>query len=113
MAFQISIIDLDIDSELTNTNYLKYSLLETIGNGTTTTIASGNFQNFTDNTLVLKQMTKITTFDVAYTYEFRIWLEDNGCTLEQINDPNDSCTDQNDLMGKSFKGKIKVSTIAK
>lgn len=113
VAYQISLVDLEIDSALTSTTDLKWSLLETIGTGSTTTIASGNFKDVTSESLVLKTMATISTFDVTYAYEFRIWLEDNGCTLEQINDPDDSCTNQNDLMGKSLTGKIKVSTMAR
>jgi len=113
VAYQIEIANLSIDSDLTEGTDLKYSLLETIGNGATTTIASGSFQGVTNGPFILKPMTEITTFDVTYAYELRIWLEDNGCTIEQINDPNDSCTNQNDLMGKSLTGKIKISTIAR
>lgn len=100
VAFQISLVDLEIDSALTSVTDLKYSLLETIGTGSTTTIASGNFNNFTDDTLVLKAMTKITTFDVEYSYEFRLWLEETG-------------GDQNNLMGKSITGRIKVSSVVR
>lgn len=100
VAFQISLVDLEIDSALTSVTDLKYSLLETIGTGSTTTIASGNFKNFTDDTLVLKAMTKINTFDVEYSYEFRLWLEETG-------------GDQNNLMGKSITGRIKVSSVVR
>lgn len=100
VAFQISLVDLNIDSALTSVSDLKYSLLEKIGTGSTTTIASGNFNNFTDDTLVLKAMTKITTFDVTYSYEFRLWLEE-------------TTQDQNDLMGKNISGRIKVSSMVR
>ena len=46
VAYQISLVELRIDSELTETEDLKYSLIEKIGNGTATTIASGNFYGF-------------------------------------------------------------------
>lgn len=100
VAFQISLVDLNIDSVLTNSNALKWSLLEKIGTGTQTQIASGNFYNFTDTSLVLKEMTEIETLGVTYSYEFRLWLEDSG-------------GDQNSLMGKSVSGKIKISSIAR
>ena len=108
VAFQIELINLIIDSSLTSTSDLKYSLLEKIGNRSTTTIASGNFKDFKKNGLILKSMTNVATYDVTYAYEFRLWLEDNGCTIEQIN--NNECNSQNDLMGKSITGRIKVST---
>lgn len=113
VAYKIEIVDLIIDSALTTGTDLKYSLLETIGEGATNTIKTGNFYNVTTNTLTIKEATKITQFDTTYNYELRIWLEDNGCTVEQINDPNDSCTSQNGLMGKSLSGKIKISTMVK
>lgn len=97
VAFQISLIDLVIDKELTEVKDLKYSLLETIGDGSTTTIASGNFKDFSDDTLVLKPMSQVSTFDVTYSYEFRIWLEETGAN-------------QNNLMGKVLAGKIEVSS---
>jgi len=97
VAFQIELINLKIDSALTSTTDLKYSLLEKVGTGTQTTIASGNFNGFTGNTLTLKPMTAVTTLGVTYSYEFRLWLEESG-------------GDQNSLMGKKLSGKIKVTT---
>ena len=108
VAFQIELINIIIDSELTSTKDLKYSLLEKIGDGSTTTISSGNFKDFKKNNIILKSMTAISTFDVNYYYEFRLWLEDNGCTIEQIN--RNECSSQNNMMGKKITGRIKVST---
>lgn len=108
VAYQISLIDIKIDSELTEVDTLRYQLLETI-NGVTTTVKDGNFEHFTDGSLILKNMTEITEFDTTYSYEFRIWLADNGCTLEQVSEG--VCQNQNDLMGKKITGKIKVSTV--
>ena len=99
VAYQIYIDNLKIDSSLTEVSSLKYSLLETI-NGVTTEVASGNFMGVTSNNIVLKEMTTITTFDVTYSYEFRLWLEETG-------------GDQNALMGKKLSGKIKISTAVK
>lgn len=100
VAYQISLVDLSVDSKLTETEDLKYSLIEKIGDGTATTIASGNFYGFNSNTLTLKSMTKITTLDTTYSYEFRIWLQESG-------------GNQNDLMGQKVSGKIKISTALK
>ena len=111
VAYQIELVNLKIDAELTSTSDLKWSLLETIGNGSATTIASGNFLNFADKSLVLKNTTTIDNLDVTRSYEFRIWLEDNGCTIEQIN--SGVCSSQNNLMGKTVKGIINVSTLAR
>lgn len=97
VAYQISLVNLNIDSALTNNTFLKWSLLETIGNGSPVTIASGNFKGVTGDTMVLKNMSEIETFDTTYSYEFRLWLEESG-------------GDQNSLMGKSLSGKIKVLT---
>lgn len=97
VAFQISLVDLNIDSALANSTYFKWSLLETVGDGTAVTVANGNFKNIKENTLVLKQMTKVENLGVTYSYEFRLWLEDSGNT-------------QNGFMGKSVTGRIKIST---
>ncbi len=99
VAYQISLENLKIDSALTSVDSLKYALLETV-NGTTSTVASGSFSGVTSSSLILKNMTTITTFDVTYSYEFRLWLEENN-------------ENQNALMGKSLSGKIKVSTAIK
>lgn len=113
VAFQIALIDILIDDELVNP-YFKYSLLETY-NGTTTTIATGDFMNLGEsengNAILLKNMTKVNTLGITYSYEFRVWLEDNGCTLSQINEG--VCQNQNDLMGKNFSARIRVSTAAR
>ena len=90
--------------------YFKYSLIETV-NGSTTTVASGNFQDVNSSSFILKSMTKVNTLGVTYSYEFRLWLEDNGCTLSQIN--AGTCENQNELMNKSFRGRIRVSTAAR
>lgn len=96
VAVQIALINLDIDSELTAGDDLKYSLIETAGSGTATEISSGSFYNITDDTLIIKSMSAIT-IGTTYSYEFRIWLEETG-------------EDQNSMMGKKITGKIKVST---
>ena len=100
IAFQISIINLNIAPELTVVTDLKYSLIQTIGSETPTTVASGNFKDVSEDTLVLMPMTKITNYGTTYYYEFRLWLEESG-------------GDQNNLMGKSLTGKIKVTTAHK
>lgn len=98
VAIQISIVNLKIDSALTSVSSLKYSLLQTV-DGTTTTVASGNFSNVTDSKLVLMDSTSIASSNLGktYSYEFRLWLEEDN-------------TDQNALMGKQLSGNIKVST---
>lgn len=110
VAFQISLIDIKIDPVFTTTTDLKYSLIEKIGDGTANEITSGNFSGFTGDNIILKEMTAVTSasLDVTHSYEFRLWLQDNRCTLEQV--MNEECDDQNDLMGKTISGKIKVST---
>jgi len=97
VAFQIDLTEINIDKELTMTRDLKWQLFETIGTGTKNKIAEGEFFNANGQSLVLKSMTKITTFDITYSYEFRIWLQESG-------------GNQNNLMGKSLSGKIIVSS---
>ena len=52
------------------------------------------------HTVVHGVMEEVETLGVTYSYEFRIWLEDNG-------------TDQNIEQGKTFNGKIVVNAINK
>lgn len=97
VAFQISLIDLKIDSALTSVNSLKYSLLQTV-DGTTTTIKSGNFSGVTADSLILATTTvPSANLGKTYSYEFRLWLEEDN-------------SNQNALMGKKLNGYIKVNT---
>ena len=97
VGFQITLINLNIDPELTTNTDLKYSLIEKIGNGSPVEVASGNFMGVTEDSLVIKPMAEISSFGVTHSYEFRIWLEETGAN-------------QNTMMGKKVTGKIKVST---
>lgn len=99
VAFQIDLINLSIDSALTGTTDLKYSLLEKVGTGSQTVIKSGNFKGVTGTTISLKAMTAATV-GTTYSYEFRLWLEETG-------------SNQNSLMGKKISGKFKVSTVVR
>lgn len=97
VAFQISLINLNIDSALTSVSSLKYSLLQTV-DGTTTTINSGNFSGVTANSLILATTTvPESNLGKTYSYEFRLWLEEDN-------------SNQNALMGKRLEGYIKVNT---
>lgn len=97
VAFQISLIDLKIDSALTGVSSLKYSLLQTV-DGTTTTIKSGNFSRVTADSLILVTTTvPSANLGKTYSYEFRLWLEEDN-------------SNQNALMGKKLEGYIKVNT---
>ncbi len=97
VAFQISLIDLKIDSALTGVSSLKYSLLQTV-DGTTTTIKSGNFSGVTADSLILSTITAPEAkLGKTYSYEFRLWLEEDN-------------SNQNALMGKKLEGYIKVNT---
>lgn len=97
VAFQISLIDLKIDSALTSVSSLKYSLLQTV-DGTTTTIKSGNFSGVTADSLILATTTvPSANLGKTYSYEFRLWLEEDN-------------SNQNALMGKKLEGYIKVNT---
>ena len=97
VAFQISLIDLKIDSALTGVSSLKYSLLQTV-DGTTTKIKSGNFSGVTADSLILSTITvPEANLGKTYSYEFRLWLEEDN-------------SNQNALMGKKLEGYIKVNT---
>lgn len=112
IAYQITLSDIKIDEKLAVKD-LKYSLIETKNNNSTT-ITSGNFENFKGDTIILKEMKTIEELDVTYSYEFRIWLEEPYCTLEDVNNGlYDKCSNQNELMGKKLTGKINVSSAFK
>ena len=97
VAFQISLIDLKIDSALTGVSSLKYSLLQTV-DGTTTTIKSGNFSGVTADSLILVTTTvQSENLGKNYSYEFRLWLEEDN-------------SNQNNLKSKKLEGYIKVNT---
>lgn len=98
VAVQISLDDLSIDSALTSITDLKYSLLQTV-DGTTTTIASGNFNGITSKSMILKPSYALTS-GKTYSYEFRLWLHETNAN-------------QNSLMGKKINGVIKVSSAMK
>lgn len=97
VAFQISLVNLKIDSALTSVSSLKYSLLQTV-DGTTTTIKSGNFSGVTADSLILTTTTvPSANLGKTYSYEFRLWLQEDN-------------SNQNALMGKKLNGYIKVNT---
>lgn len=98
VAIQIDLTELEIDSVLTNTTDLKYSLVETVGS-VSKVIVTGNFNGVTNPTLNLKPMTKISVGS-TYSYEFRLWLQETGAN-------------QNSLMGAYIGGIIKVSTLVR
>lgn len=112
IAYQISLVDIQIDELLTENDYLKYSLIE---KGNPQPIKSGNFKNFTGDSLVLKEMTTVNgEQDTTYNYEFRLWLEETSCTLEEFeNGEYNKCSDQSTLMNKNISGRIKVSSALK
>jgi len=97
VGYQISLVNLKIDKEFTETEDLKYRLIETIDSNTS--VIEGNFKGVTGNFKILKEMTEIKeeNLDKVHSYEFIIWLQDSN-------------NDQNELMGKNISGTIKVST---
>ena len=96
VAYEISVVNLNVASELKATDSLKYSLIEIVGEEKRT-VATGNFKNASDSISIMP-MTQMSDFNKTYSYEFRIWLEETDAN-------------QNSLMGKALSGKIKVSTI--
>lgn len=97
VAFQISLVNLKIDSALSSVSSLKYSLIQTV-NGTTTTLKEGNFSGVTASSLILSSVTvPSSNLGKTYSYEFRLWLEEDN-------------SNQNALMGKKIEGYIKVNT---
>lgn len=89
----IELSQISIAQELKTSDF-KIQLLE---NGSSIFNCTGTDIN--GNSLVMKQLSNITV-GTTYTYELRIWINDTGVS-------------QNELMGKSFSGKIKISSSIK
>lgn len=93
IALSIELVNVSIDDEL-KCNDFKIQLLEN-----NSVIYNGTGSSVTSDTLVLKEVTKLTNLN-SVNYELRIWINETGVS-------------QNNLMGKSFSGKIKISTSIK
>lgn len=89
----IELSQISIAQELKTSDF-KIQLLE---NGSPIFNCTG--ADINGNSLVMKQLSNITV-GTTYTYELRIWINDTGVS-------------QNELMGKSFSGKIKISSSIK
>lgn len=96
-AISIVLDEIYIDDDLKNTNY-KYELV-----GNNETISKGDFSLLGDNreiVLLPSTIMNITNYPQTNTYEFYVWLSDDG-------------TDQNYLMNKNFSGRIKINSASK
>ena len=93
IALSIELINVNIDNELKCDDF-KIQLLEN-----NSVIYTGTGADITSDTLVLKEMSKLNNLN-SVNYELRIWINETGVS-------------QNNLMGKAFSGKIKVSTSIK
>lgn len=89
----VEITEINIDSEL-KTEDFKIQLYE---NGVK--VYDGTGKNITGTTLTMKELSNMNV-GTTYNYELRIWIKDTGVS-------------QNQLMGKSFSGKIKISSSIK
>lgn len=99
VAVKIAISNITIDTEL-KINDFKYDLKCNDGSSTTT-IKSGTGADFTSTELEIGTLsTQNSTFNVSKTYNcaLRLWLQETG-------------SNQNALMNKSFSGLIKVNSV--
>ena len=99
VAVKISISNITIDTELKISDF-KYDLKCNDGSSTTT-IKSGTGADFTSTELEIGTLsTQNSTFNVSKTYNcaLRLWLQETG-------------SNQNALMNKSFSGLIKVNSV--
>ncbi len=99
VAVKISISNITIDTALKISDF-KYDLKCNDGSSTTT-IKSGTGADFTSTELEIGTLsTQNSTFNVSKTYNcaLRLWLQETG-------------SNQNTLMNKSFSGLIKVSSV--
>ena len=99
VAVKIAISNITIDTELKISDF-KYDLKCNDGSSTTT-IKSGTGADFTSTELEIGTLsTQNSTFYVSKTYNcaLRLWLQETG-------------SNQNALMNKSFSGLIKVNSV--
>lgn len=99
VAVKIAILNITIDTELKISDF-KYDLKCNDGSSTTT-IKSGTGADFTSTELEIGTLsTQNSTFNVSKTYNcaLRLWLQETG-------------SNQNALMNKSFSGLIKVNSV--
>jgi lipoprotein len=99
VAVKIAISNITIDTELKISDF-KYDLKCNDGSSTTT-IKSGTGADFTSTELEIGTLsTQNSTFNVSKTYNcaLRLWLQETG-------------SNQNSLMNKSFSGLIKVNSV--
>lgn len=99
VAVKIAISNITIDTALKISNF-KYDLKCNDGSSTTT-IKSGTGADFTSTELEIGTLsTQNSTFNVSKTYNcaLRLWLQETG-------------SNQNALMNKSFSGLIKVNSV--
>ena len=99
VAVKIAISNITIDTAL-NISDFKYDLKCNDGSSTTT-IKSGTGADFTSTELEIGTLsTQNSTFNVSKTYNcaLRLWLQETG-------------SNQNTLMNKSFSGLIKVNSV--
>lgn len=99
VAVKIAISNISIDSSLKISDF-KYDLKCNDGS-TTTTLKTGTGADFTNTEIEIGTLsTQDSTFSVSKTYNcaLRLWLQETG-------------SNQNSLMDKSFSGLIKVSSV--
>lgn len=99
VSVKIAISNITIDTELKISDF-KYDLKCNDGSSTTT-IKSGTGADFTSTELEIGTLsTQNSTFNVSKTYNcaLRLWLQETG-------------SNQNALMNKSFSGLIKVNSV--
>ena len=94
VAIEISLVDINLEQEL-RTNDFKVQLLE---NGSVIKNLTGS--NIDSNSSVVLKDMAIINVGTTYNYELRVWIQESGVS-------------QNELMGKSFSGKIEISSSIK
>lgn len=94
VALEVAIADISLDAALQD-SYFKIQLLE---NGTVVKTVTGADIG-SNSKVVLKNLSKITV-GTTYNYEVRVWIQESGSS-------------QNAMMGKSFTGRIQISSSMK
>lgn len=94
VALEVAIVDINLATALQD-SYFKIQLLE--NNNVVKTVTGADIGS--NSSIVLKNLSKITV-GTTYNYELRVWIQESGVS-------------QNDMMGQSFSGRIRISSSIK
>lgn len=94
VAIEVALVDISLDPALQTTDF-KIQLLQ--DNSVVKTVTGADIAN--NSSIILKDMSTINV-GTTYNFEIRVWIQETGVS-------------QNELMGKSFTGRVEISSSMK